>query len=131
MAYTVATPNYPATGPANAAETACLSGPPSFDVTGVPSGDNTRIHGVINITPGASTTAVVVKVRRGTGVAGAQVGNTATHTLAAGASGSIPFDVTDFGAQFMSQVYSVTLTQTAGAGAGTINQASMTVEPTQ
>ena len=127
MAYTVTGPT---TAPVSATETAVLSGPPSFDVTGVPSGDFTRIHGVINITAGTSTTAVVVKVRRGTGIAGTQVGNSATHTLAAGASASIPFDYTDT-AQFMANTYSVTMTQTAGAANGTINAASMTVEPTQ
>lgn len=80
------------------------------------------IDGMLNITPGATTTAVVVKVRQGSGTAGTQVGVSMTHTLAAAASGSIPFMVEDTApAANAGAVYSVTVTQTAGTGAGTVN----------
>lgn len=80
-----------------------------------------KITGDINVTPGTSTTAIVVKVRRGSGVAGTAVG-TFTRTLAAAATGGLAFFVIDE-APIAGGQYTVTLTQTAGAGAGTVNSA--------
>lgn len=82
------------------------------------------IEGMLNVTPGTSTTAVVVKVRQGSTTAGTQVGTSMTHTLAAAANGSIPFAVEDAApVANAGNVYCVTLTQTAGAAAGTVNYA--------
>lgn len=95
---------------------------PSDAVPGTP----VRISGYINITAGTSTTAVVVKIRQGSTTGGTQVGNSITHTLAAGATASIYFDVIDNSQ--ISTGYCITGTQTAGAANGTVNDASITVE---
>lgn len=99
------------------------------------------VRGVLNITTGASTTAVVVKVRKGSGVGGATIGPAAgtPHTLAAGASANIPFEVLDpaptpvtvpaGGAQTIPQAfYTVTVAQTAGTVAGTVNYGTIGIE---
>jgi hypothetical protein len=80
------------------------------------------IDGMLNVTPGTSTTAVVVKVRQGSGTSGTQVGSSITTTLAAAANGNVPFMFEDSApAANAGSVYSVTITQTAGAAAGTVN----------
>lgn len=77
------------------------------------------ITGDMNITAGAGTTAVVIRCRQN-GVAGAQVGQTKTVTLAAAATGDIPFNFID-PAPAVSQTYVITVQQTGGTGAGTVN----------
>jgi hypothetical protein len=90
-----------------------------------------KISGVVNITAGTSTTAVVLKVRQGAGITGTQVGVNMTHTLAAGASASIPYEVEDTTVtNVQGQQYSVTATQTGGAANGTANIATITCQGT-
>lgn len=86
-----------------------------------------RISGVLNVTAGTGTTAVVVKVRRTNAVTGTQVGTSLTVTLAAAAVANIPFDVVD-GPPGTLDDYCVTVTQTGATGNGTVNVASITVE---
>lgn len=99
------------------------------------------VRGVLNITAGAGTTAVVVKVRKGAGLAGATVGPAAgvTHTLAAGASADIAYEMLDpnptpnvvppSGAQSIPQaLYTVSVAQTGGTGAGTVNYGTIGME---
>src|SRR5437588_8247747 len=106
--------------------------PPAFDVTGPTSGQNTRVSGSLNITAGAGTTAVVVRVRQGANTTtGTVVGVAETDTLAAAASGSIPFDFIDLTNQYLSSQYSLTVQQTGGTAAGTVNLASASVEAAQ
>lgn len=81
-----------------------------------------EVRGVLAYTAGTGTTAVVVRVRQGTTVGGALVGNAVTHTLAAGASASIPFGVEDAASPVGNQ-YVVTVQQTGGTGAGSCTQA--------
>lgn len=87
-----------------------------------------RIDGVMNITPGAGTTAVVVQCHRGNGTTGTKIGTSQTHTLAAGASANIPFRFQDGaspvppGGNSSGSGYSITVTQTGGTGAGTVNE---------
>jgi hypothetical protein len=88
-------------------------------------GDNPLVTGVtidavLNIAPGATTTAVVVRFRRGTTVGGAQIGASQTHTLAAGASAGIAAGAYD-SAPGSGGSYCVTVQQTGGSGAGTVN----------
>lgn len=85
------------------------------------------VSGQINVTPGTSTTAVVVKVRQGSGTSGTTV-KSMTHTLAAAATGNIAFRCVDESPAAGGQ-YTVTLTQTAGAGAGTVHDALVVAEP--
>lgn len=89
------------------------------------------IEANLNVTPGAGTTAVVIKCRQGNGTGGAQVGASLTATLAAAASGQlhckfrdssgVPFALT--GTQ-----YTITITQTGGTGAGTVNTVDIEVK---
>lgn len=86
-----------------------------------PVGENVVICGAINVTTGAATTAVTVRVRRGEGITGTVVGIAAVHTLAAAAVASIPFEAVDTAVPNDNQVYSVTIQQTAATGNGTVN----------
>lgn len=115
------------TAPVNAAETAVASITltPQVAVPITQPGAYaapTLIAGVINITPGTTTSAVVIRVRQGIGVSGAQVGNADTVTLAAGNSMSIPFQKYD---AVGAASYSITVTQTGGAANGTVNSLSV------
>ena len=79
------------------------------------------VEGQINVTPGTTTSAVVVKIRQGSGTGGTTV-KSMTHTLAATATANIAFRVVDL-APIAGGQYTLTLTQTAGAAAGTVNDA--------
>jgi hypothetical protein len=100
----------------NATETTALSG--------IPAAGNSStiidqaISGVVNITAGAGTTAVVVKCKN---AAATQVGTSQTHTLAATASANIPFCFLD-SSGVNNTSYTITLTQTGGTGSGTANE---------
>lgn len=84
---------------------------------------NYTISGTMNVTAGAGTTAVVIRCRRNT-VTGTQVGTSQTVTLAAGTLADLSFDFVDFSANPANQIssYVITLQQTGGTGAGTINE---------
>lgn len=79
----------------------------------------TRISGSMNITPGTGTTAVVIRCRKTT-VTGTQVGASHTVTLAAGVTDDIPYYFDDTAAG-IAQAYVITVTQTGGTAAGTVN----------
>jgi hypothetical protein len=82
------------------------------------------VGGTMNITPGASTTAVVVRLRRGANsVAGLQIGISETETDAAGVPLNVSFEFGDSTAP-PGTAYTVTVQQTAGTGAGTVNYGS-------
>lgn len=103
--------------------------PPNLGGT---TGKSPVINGVVNITAGAGTTAVVVRVRQGANTtSGTLVGVATTHTLAAAAVGNIPFEVLDTANQFGAIQYTLTVQQTGGTGAGTVNQATIKVSDTQ
>lgn len=108
------------TAPANAAETVIYTTPAIQ--TG--QGDGlVGITGTVNITPGTSTTAVVLRVRQG-GLTGTLVGFSPSHAVAAGAAQSISFGASDASGwteQAGGGVYVVTAQQTGGAANGTIN----------
>lgn len=97
-----------------------------------PAGQGNEIGGTVNITAGTGTTAINIKVRSGAGTGGAIIGPAAgmNHTLAAGNSASITFDVLDPTVTPQpAQQYTVTVTQTGGTGAGTVNYACLYVQP--
>lgn len=83
-----------------------------------------NLSGVVCITAGASTTAVVVRVRRGT-VTGTVVGVAETDTLAATKLGVIPFDFVDTPGDVDGAVYVVTVVETGASGDGTVTFASI------
>lgn len=95
-------------------------------ITNTLSGGTVKVSGRINITAGAGTTAINLKVRQGNGLTGAILGPAAgeNHTLAATASGSIAFDYDDASGAYAADggiQYTVSVTQTGGTGAGTVN----------
>ena len=75
-------------------------------------------------TAAAGTTAIVIKVRRGTTATATQVGTTQTITATTSTKYSIPFMVTDTPGVGGPDVYSVTVTETGAAGnLGTVDTA--------
>ena len=78
------------------------------------------ITGSANITAGAGTTAVVIRCRQN-GLAGTQVGLSKTVTLAAGSTAEIPLNFLDPAPVAAGQSYVITVQQTGGTGAGTVN----------
>jgi hypothetical protein len=112
---------------------------------GVPGtvGEGLGISGVMNITPGTGTTAIVVSCKQNAGAnAGGNIGTSVTHNLAAGVPGNISFSFLDTapnadslpsspgGAQNPPQnQYVVSVAQTGGTGAGTMNYGTLAVEP--
>lgn len=86
------------------------------------------VKAILNITAGAGTTAVVVNCRQGVGTGGTQVGASVTVTLAAGASGSFSVVFRDTsGVPQGGTAYTITVTQTGGTAAGTVNVADVEV----
>jgi hypothetical protein len=83
------------------------------------------VLGFVEITTNATAaTAVVVKVRRGSTTAAAQVGTTITVSSAAGTKYCIPFMVTEAPGAGGPMVYSVTTSETGGgANVGTVDAA--------
>lgn len=106
------------------AETAAITSQP---VSTSLDGDNIGINGSLDITTGASVTAVVIRVRRGSGTGGALVGNAITHTIGAAVSGSLPFDVVDTPGAVAGQQYTVTAQQTAATTNGSVTQSSVSL----
>lgn len=88
-------------------------------------GQGVMVGGVINFTTGASTTAVVIRVRRAS-LTGALVGEAQTHTIGAAVSANIPYEVLDTGVvDGSAQLWTVTIQQTAASGNGTSNNATI------
>lgn len=96
-----------------------------------PGGQGVCINGVVNVTAGTGTTAVTIRVRAGSGITGTVIGNAVVHTLAAAAVANIPFETLDnsAGALVGTVTYSVTVQQTGASGNGTVNQATIMLEP--
>lgn len=85
--------------------------------------NNYAIEGSLNITAGSGTTSVTLRCRRGNGITGTQIGASISLPLAAGATNSFPFDFTDAAAPANGFAgYSITVQQSAGTGAGTVNE---------
>lgn len=103
-------------------------------VNQVQPGINTKvvISGVVVLTAGTGTTAIVLRVRRGNTVGGALVQATMTDTLAAGNSESIPFSMEDTTAWLAAPAnggqYCLTVTQTGGTANGTCQVGDLRVE---
>jgi hypothetical protein len=126
----------PGTAPATSVETAILT--TAALAEGIPTGLGgpgnitgpvpVRISGVINLLAGTATTAVVIRIRQGSGTGGTVVGAAQTITLAAAASASIPFSVEDTtGYLEAGGQYTLTAQQTSGTGNGTTNTVEMEV----
>lgn len=102
----------------NAAETAVVTTDLLPSGTGA-SFEGVEIRGVLTILTGTSTTAVVIRVRQGSGVSGTVVGAARTHTIGAAVNAQIPFCELDAAPAAAGQQYTVTAQQTGGAANGT------------
>lgn len=107
---------------ANAAETvvATLTG-----VTTRSASTQVILEGSAQITTGASTTSVTLRIRRG-GLAGAQVGQPAQQNCGAAVPVAASIQVDDFPGETVSATYVLTATQNAATGAGTAVSANLT-----
>jgi hypothetical protein len=113
---------------ANTAETVVLT-LPGVPLPAEPGGllvSHVIIDGFLNITTGTLVTAVTIRVRRGTTIAGALVGVAQVHSIGASANASVPFSADDplvaaAPPAVPGQVYVVTAQQTAGTSALTTN----------
>jgi hypothetical protein len=89
------------------------------------------IRATLNMLAGTGTTAIVLRIRQGSTVAGTVLG-TATVTLAAGANGGSPISVEDTPAWLSAPAnggqYSLTVAQTGGSANGTVNVGDLQVE---
>lgn len=80
------------------------------------------IRGLLNVTPGTGTTALVLRCRQGTGIAGALVGTADTVGVTAAVNAQVPFSFLDTAiAPPANNVYTVTVQQTGATANGTIN----------
>ena len=83
------------------------------------------ISGYLNVTPGAATTALVIRVRQGNTTGGALVGTADTVTVAAAGLESVFFSQVDTGVAPANNQYCVTVQQTAATGNGTVNDGAI------
>lgn len=112
------------------AETVAVTISPAVAIT-APSGEGVAIQGSVNVTAGTGTTAIQVRVRQGTSTSGTLVGQAVTHTLAAGATASVPVDQQDSSASALAGTadqWIVTVQQTGASANGTVNSATITAE---
>lgn len=89
------------------------------------------LFGWVAIVPGTGTTAIIAQIRRGTAVSGPLIssygaGGNASHTLAAGASGLLLVNGFDNPGAATGVQYFLTVTQTGGTAAGSVNLAALT-----
>lgn len=91
------------------------------------------IRGQITITAAAGTTSVAIKCRRGTGIAGAQVGVTNTITTVASSTPAIPFAFLDpavapyLSPAQVSPLYTITVTAAGANGTAVDGQLELMV----
>lgn len=101
----------------NAVETTALTTAP---VSSSLDGDSICIEGNLNMLTGATTTAVVIRCRRGVGTAGALVGVAETFTIGAAANFTNSFQFVDSPGSVAGQQYTVTAQQTGGSSNGNV-----------
>lgn len=101
--------------PTNAVETVVATTPA---VVSGGAGATARLSFDFALTPGATTTAAVVKIERGTAAGGQQVGATKTVTVVAATPIGIHIEADDIIGEVAGQQWVCTVTQTGGSGAG-------------
>lgn len=125
--------------PTNVSTEGAIGGSNTIDYNAAFAGQGLIVRGTLNVTAGTGTTAVVIRVRKGNQLTGAVVGAALTHTLAAGASAQLYYEVLDNapataavdpqGAQGVgTNQYLLSIQQTGGTGAGTVNYATIGME---
>jgi hypothetical protein len=83
-------------------------------------GDQWCIEGVVDFTTGATTTAVTLRLRRGSLVTSPVVGAAELDTVGAAVSQPVPFQFVDSPGAVAGQVYSLTYQATGATGNATI-----------
>lgn len=86
-----------------------------------------RVWGTAIVTTGTSTTAVTLRIRRGSGTAGPSVGTPTAATVTAGNAVSLSFAGEDAPGEVAGQQYSLTAQQTGAAANGTVNACELWV----
>ncbi len=119
-------PQYSATAVSDggAVETAIIT---TGGIDTTPNQQRVLITGIVALTPGTAATDVVIKVRRGTGVTGVEVGTLTTQVGTAGAPRVIPYHVEDVPGEVAGEVYSVTVAETAATANGTVSVVTCSV----
>lgn len=102
-----------------AATTPALSPPPNTTVI---------LRGRVSLTAGTGTTAVTVRLRRGSGATGTSLGAPDAITATAGATGEYEFEATDAIGDVAGQQWSLTVQQTGASANGTIVDAHIEAE---
>lgn len=86
------------------------------------------LKGWLQLTTGAATTAVTLRIRRGTTITGTLIDEANPVTIGAAAGGTEQFDITatDEGVDLAGASYVLTAQQTAATGNGTALQGALT-----
>ncbi len=82
-------------------------------------GSRVLISSTVIVTPGTGTTAIQLRVRRGTTVAGAQVGSTVQFPVTAAVLNAGDISVVDSPGEVAGQAYVITAQQVAATANGT------------
>lgn len=89
------------------------------------------LEGQVNITPGVAATAATLRIRRGNGITGTQVGADASQPASSAVAVSVGSQVVDTpGSEQASQTYSLCLLVTGGTAAVTVGLASLSASVT-
>lgn len=98
-------------------------------LSGVTTGrkEDIRLTGNVQVATGGSTTALQVRIRRGTGITGTPVGegNTLQVATAAGNTEEVSYTTVDFARDVSGESYVLTVTQVGAAANGSCLQASL------
>ncbi len=78
------------------------------------------IEGTLNVLTGAGTTSMQVRCRRGTTIAGPQVGGTVAFGIGATSNGAVSFSFKDTPGEVHGQSYVITVVESSATTDGTI-----------
>ncbi len=84
-----------------------------------------RILGFVGFLTGTATTFLTIRIRRGSGIAGALVGGAIGLSVAAAQNYSVPIEAEDTPGEVAGQQYTITAQQTAATGNGTATPATL------
>lgn len=98
----------------------------TIDGVTTPRAVNVTLRGWAQLTTGAATTAVTPRIRRGTTIGGALIGEGNPINIGAAVTGDFELTVVDQAADVSGASYVLTLQQTAATGNGSCLQAAIT-----
>lgn len=84
------------------------------------------LDGTLDITSGLTVTAVTIRIRRGVDATGVLVGTPEVPPIAASTRGTFAIQAVDQPGEVVGQSYVLTVQQTGGTSAGTVNSAVLT-----